>query len=351
MPLLVLGWLRRSLFALLVVSVSLPWATASEWQSLIRNAPYHISLGMTENLQTLRRWVLLSEGYCENENRHILFDLQGRFVSWMENTEDETAMQGALNAVRKKLYDDDRIDTWSPGTERTLGYPFSFSCNQPHVDIESALGRLTAPNVWGTWDGLTAGSETSPISLADTAKLVFDLRQSQLNMPLKELEFELFLAQMVIESGAVKNAKSRDNAIGILQLRSEALADCGIPSRFYRHRMAQVDCAFRLYVLNRRNLEEPFNARFSHLPDAKKMRLLSLLLVQTYHSGIGNMQRLLGEGEQSKAGRYFAENHARYSAEDILTGMLFHNIGREPWGWESLFYLMDIELVEQRIKR
>lgn len=340
----------HSLVTLILIVVSLP-TYASDWQQLIRNAPYQLSLGMTENLQTLRRWVLLNEGYCEQENRHILFDLQGRFVSWMDNTADEAAMQSALNGVRKKLFVENRIEQWLPGSEGTLGYPFSFSCTQPHVDIEQAIARLNTPDVWGTWDGLTAGAEDAPISLAETAKLVFDLRQSQLSTPLTELSFELFLAQMVIESGAVKNAKSRDNAIGILQLRSDALEDCGIPARFYRHRMAQVDCAFRLYVLNRRNLEPLFMARFGNLPEQKQMRLLSLLLVQTYHSGIGNMQRLLGEEEQGKASRYFADNHERFSAEDMLTGMLFHNLGREPWGWESLFYLMDIELVEAKISR
>lgn len=212
------------------------------------------------------------------------------------------------------------------------GYPFAFSCDQPHVDIDSAIGRLKEKTVWGTWDGLTAGSEAEPVSLAETAQIVFDHRQTQLETALTELSFNLFLAQMVIESGAVKSATSRVNAIGILQLRSEALMDCGIPEAFYRHRMAQVDCAFRLYVLNRRNLEPVFLNRFGHLEANKRQRLLNLLLVQTYHSGIGNMQRLLGEDEQGKAAAYFAEHHQRFSAEDILTGMLFHNIGREPWG-------------------
>jgi hypothetical protein len=32
-----------------------------------------------------------------------------------------------------------------------------------------------------------------------------------------------------------------------------------------------------------------------------------------------------------------------------VVGLLFHNIGRAPWGWESLFYLIDIELVESHI--
>ncbi|TCS36382.1 hypothetical protein [Reinekea marinisedimentorum] len=345
MPLLITRTLKTAAICLLAATQVL----ANDWQQLIRNAPYSYSQGMTGNFQTLRRWVLFNEGYCEQPERHILFDLRGRFLAWMDNAPDPEQMQSALNSVRESLYEQQRTDRWLPGSEGVPGYPFSFSCDQPHVEIDAAIDRLNEKSVWGTWDGLTAGSQDQPVSLVETAKIVFDHRQSQLENALTELSFNLFLAQMVIESGAVKGATSRDNAIGILQLRQEALMDCAISEAFYRHRMAQVDCAFRLYVLNRRNLEPVFMSRFGHLEAHKRQRLLNLLLVQTYHSGIGNMQRLLGDGEQGNAATYFAEHHQLYSAEDILTGMLFHNIGRTPWGWESLFYLMDIQLVEQRI--
>lgn len=138
---------------------------ASDWQQLIRNTPYSLSQGMTENLKTLRRWVLFNEGYCESPERHILFDISGRFLSWMDNTEDPEAMQTALNSVRASLYEQQRIERWLPGSAGVPGYPFAFSCDQPHVDIDSAIGRLKEKTVWGTWDGLTAGSEAEPVSL------------------------------------------------------------------------------------------------------------------------------------------------------------------------------------------
>ncbi|MFQ3230319.1 hypothetical protein [Reinekea sp.] len=320
---------------------------------VIRNAPYYSANGMTSNFQTIRRWVLFSEAYCENPDRHILFDATGRFLGWMENAPSDEATQTLLNERRQAYFDNGKVNQWLPGSESTLGYPFALSCNQPHVNVDTSVARLfgdaEADRIWGTWDGISAGSEQQPVSLAKTVQLVWQQRQGNFKQPLQALSFELFLAQLVIESGADKAATSRDNAIGIFQLREQVLEDCAIPTRFYRHRMAQVDCAVRLYVLNRRNLEPLFMSRFEHLPVAKRERLFGLLLVQTYHSGIGNMRRLLGEDEQGKAAKYFADHHNNFSAEDMVVGLLFHNIGRTPWGWESLFYLIDIELVESHI--
>ncbi|MEJ2043378.1 MAG: hypothetical protein P8X89_08885 [Reinekea sp.] len=325
----------------------------NDWQSIIRNSPYYLSQDMTDNVSVIRRWVLFSEGYCEVPDRHVLFDRRGRFLSWMSNLATEPETQQKLNRRREQLFAEGKVEQWLPGSHVAVGYPFALACDQPHVNVAAALSRLfgdtPSERIWGTWDGMTAGSERSPITLADVVFLVWQQRQKNLSQPLKALDFELFLAQLVIESGAVKNAHSQDDAIGILQLRHQALQDCGIAKRFYRHRMAQVDCAVRLYVLNRRNLEPAFMARFGHLQEPKRKRLFSLLLVQTYHSGIGNMLKLLGEEAQGEAAKYFAEHQADYSAEDIALGLLFHNLGREPWGWNSLYYVTDILLVESLI--
>ena len=305
---------------------------------------------MSANLTTIRTWVLLSQAYCEQPNRHILFDLNGQFLGWMDNAETDTETQNKLNTRRSQYVAKGSVSQWLPGAQNQLGYPFAFACEQPHVDLNAAINRLlgrdSLDRLWGTWDGMQAGTKTSPVPLIDVVKLVWQQRNSQLENPLSSLSFTLFLSQLVIESGAVKSAHSKANAIGILQLRPEAFTDCGIDKKFYQHRMAQVDCAARLYVLNRRNLEPIFLQRFGHLPTDKRERLFGLLLVQTYHSGIGNMRKLLQDNEQSKAAAYFAQHHTQFSADDIVTGMLFHNLGREPWGWESLFYLLDIAIAE-----
>ena len=337
------------LLALLMVSNELNAQQKTRWQEIIRATPYYSSIGFTNNLMDIRRWVLLSNGYCEVAQRHIVFDRRGAFLGWMSNPEDPEDRQQKLNELRERLYNEKAVADWLPGAEQLSGYPFALSCDQPDVDLDAAIERLLVRDVWGTWDGLVAGSEDKPVSLIDTAQLVWNHRQLQLKEPLDAIDFSLFLAQLIIESGAKKRALSRVNAIGILQLRESVLKDCNIPERHWRHRMAQVDCSVRLYVLNRRNIEPLFTQAFGHLPEQKRNRLFSILLMQTYHSGIGNMKRLLTDTDQGRATAYFALHHEKFTAEDIATGMIFHNLGRAPWGWESLYYLIDIEIAEQTL--
>ena len=338
-----------SQLALLLLSSTLSASVNSRWQDIIRSTPYYASIGFTANIMAIRRWVLLSNGYCEVTQRHILFDRRAAFLGWMSNPEDPSDRQQKLNGLRERLFNEKTVAEWLPGAEQKPGYPFALSCDQPDVDLGAAIERLMVRDVWGTWDGLAAGTQDKPVSLIETAQLVWSHRQLQLKEPLDVIDFSLFLAQLLIESGARKSALSRVNAIGILQLREGVLKDCDIPERHWRYRMAQVDCAVRLYVLNRRNIEPPFNQVFGHLPEQKRHRLFSILLMQTYHSGIGNMKRLLTGSKQGKATAYFAQHHDKFTAEDIASGMLFHNLGRTPWGWESLYYMIDIEIAEQAL--
>lgn len=70
--------------------------------------------------------------------------------------------------------------------------------------------------------------------------------------------------------------RSSDNALGMLQLKPEVLNVCGIDKRFYQHRMAQVDCAVRLYVMIRRNLKPAFSSVFGHLDKIKQQSLFDI---------------------------------------------------------------------------
>ena len=57
------------------------------WLDVVRQTPYWESQGMASNLTTIRRWVLLSEGYCSKPQRHILFDRRGQFVGFIDNAD------------------------------------------------------------------------------------------------------------------------------------------------------------------------------------------------------------------------------------------------------------------------
>lgn len=293
----------------------------------------------------------MSNGYCELPERHVFFDQRGRFLTWMDNEKTSAQTQVKLNNIRAKLHQNNKVNRWIEGSATTIGYPFALSCDQPWVNIIAAIERVkgivTGSKVWGTWDGVKAGTKATPISLEALVELMFQHRTAGLFEPIDTLSLKLFVAQLIIESGAKKNVRSSDNALGMLQLKAEVLNDCGIDKRFYQHRMAQVDCAVRLYVMLSRNLQPVFSSVFGHLDKTKRQALFDILLVQSYHSGIGAMKKLLTDNEMGKAAQYFSEHEQLFSAEDIATGMIFHNLGRFPWGWDSLYYVLDIMIVSK----
>lgn len=334
-------------------SPALAEETPAAWLQVVRDTPYVFSAGLYDNLSTIRRWVLLSEGYCAQPGRHVLFDQRGRFLTWFDNlpTLDET--QRKLNEVREALYREGRVHRWIGGESDETGYPFALNCDQPHVDIADAVDRLlgveAADRVWGTWDGMSAGSAQSPVPLIDLVLEVLRVKAERRGLDLTGRMVRAFLGQIIIESGARKQSVSPARAVGLLQLRPEVLRDCQLPARFRLHRMAQVDCVVRLYQQIDRNLFPAFTQRFGHLPDAKRERLYSLLLVQAYHSGIGRMWQLLGEGEPGTAAQILAAEHERYSAEDLALGIVFHNMGRIDLGLSSLYYLVDVAVAGEAV--
>ncbi|MHA7880289.1 MAG: hypothetical protein ACX931_10875 [Saccharospirillum sp.] len=328
-------------------------APAAPWLEVVRETPYRYSQGFYTNLSTIRRWVLLEQSFCEQPDRHILFNRRGRFLTYFSNLETVEVNQQRLNEVRDQLYRQERVHRWIGGDINRIGYPFALRCDHPHTNLQAALDRLlgTYPEdrVWGTWDGMTAGAEDDPIALVDLVMMVFDDKAERQGFEVSDDVRRAFLGQIIIESGARKLSFSSARAIGLLQLRPEVLSDCEIPERFYLHRMAQVDCAVRLYQQNDRNLRPAFDARFGHLPEEKRERLYSLLLVQAYHGGIGRMLQLLGDEEPGRAARRFAESPERYSAEDLASGLIFHNMGRIDLGLASLYYLVDVAIASEAV--
>ncbi len=349
--------LNRRLTLLLYRTFVLPLALcmtaapvyAADWQSIIRALPYSYSLGFHQNLSTIRRWVLLENGFCDIADRHVLFDDRGSFLTFTDNGVDKAATQVKLNDIREQLQESAKVNRWMEGSDNTLGYPFALNCDQPHVNITDAIARLMGalPEdlIWGTWDGISMGSVENPVPLIDVVERVYREKSTIIQQPIVGAEFRYFLGQIIIESGAQKAGLSLDDAIGMLQLKPSVLQDCEIDPQFYRHRMAQVDCAVRLFQQNRRNLYPAFEAVFGQLPIDKQNTVFSMLLVQSYHSGIGRVAKLMSDPERNQAARHFADNHERYSGEDIATGMIYHNLGRDNFGFASLYYVIDVAIV------
>ncbi|UZD65955.1 lytic transglycosylase domain-containing protein [Marinobacter sp. AN1] len=345
---------------LLFVLCTLPTVARSEapapvedWQAIIRSAPYWSSQGVFNNILDIRRWVLEESAYCSDSDRHLLFDHRGRFIGYISDGETSEETQKKLNQQREKLARQGRATGWTPGDASTTGYPFALGCNQPHARLGEALDRYLgkAPSdlLWGRWDDLDFASQAKPGNLHEALTYVYDTRRQQQRLSLPA-ELPRYLAGMLlIESGGQSRAHSAAGARGIMQLMPGVLVDCGVAERNHWHRLAQLDCAMKLMNRNARLLEPVINEHFPELPEAKRQRLFTLLLIQAYHGGAARIDRLMTDEELNGPARYFAEHHERFSAGDIAFGMVFHNLGRDRLGLASLYYVADVELATRAL--
>ena len=353
--------LRLLALALICTSPALAQPTApagaddSGWTKIVRTSPYWVSQGVFRNILTIRGWVLNESGYCESSDRHILFDMRGRFLAWISDGLTRAATQRLLNETRQSLHRQGKVEAWVPGDNGEIGYPFALACDQPHVNMDEAiaryLGTFPANRIWGAWDDLVFASSDSPQPLHDALMYVVQQRNSQKRLNLPEAVPRYLAGQILIESGARARAHSAANARGILQLSQPALSDCQLEPDNYWHRLAQIDCALRLMNQNARNLRPVVEDKFGHLPEDKQDRLFTLLLIQAYHGGAARVEALLRDPLLSQPADYFAGNHERFTAGDIAFGLIFHNLGRDRLGLASLYYVADVQLATEALCR
>lgn len=336
---------------LAIAAPAAPAATpepVEDWTDIVRGSPYWVSQGVHDNILTIRRWVLTESAYCSEPDRHILYDLRGEFLGYIEDAPTRAETQALLNQTRAELAAAGRVEDWARGDDGTTGYPFALACDQPHVDLNEAraryLGTLPADRLWGTWDDLSLGGADDPRALHEALEYVFQTRLDQGRLELPEALPRYLAGQILIESGGQVRAHSVAGARGILQLLPVALDDCGVPVASHWHRMAQIDCALKLMNQNARNLRPVFQERFGELPLEKRERLFTLLLIQAYHGGVGRITALLSDEILARPARYFARHHERFSAGDIAFGLIFHNLGRDRFGLASLYYVADVQL-------
>lgn len=344
-------WPVMLVAALTTCCQSAATAQAAEWQQVVRSSPYWISQGAFGNLATIRRWVLTGTGFCENRDRHILFDRRARFLGYFSNLGEGGENQARLNDYRAQLVARGEVEQWAPGSEQRIGYPFALNCDQPDARLDIALQRFTGQideaRLWGTWDGLRIGSPKQTVSLHEALLQVHRERSRGGRVSLPEEVLGTLAGKVLIESGGRARAHSAANAKGIMQLAPAALRDCGLPERYHFHRMAQIDCAFKLLEHNHRLLEPAFQQVFGHLPEDQAEELYAYLVLQAYHGGASRVRALLLDPELNGPAQYFARHHARFSAGDIALGMVFHNLGRNRLGFASLYYVVDVGIAKQ----
>lgn len=322
-----------------------------QWQDVVRQSPYWHSQGSHQNLMTLRGWMLMQQDYCDQNDRHVFFDHRGQFLSFIVNEEETELTQIKINDKRQQLFEQGHTAFWLAGYANVRGYPFAISCDQPMAYLGDALtrflGEFEQDRFHGSWDGLVIGSPDDQVSLQQALERVYQHRRLQGRTEMPEQVVSLLAAKLLIESGGRSNALSSTQAKGIMQLMPAVLSDCEIPPAYHYHRIAQMDCAFRLLEQNHRNLRPSFEQTFGHLPAEKAERLYSLLLVQAYHGGIGRIRSLLINPDFNGPAQYFAAHHERFTAGDIALGLVFHNMGRNALGFASMYYLSDVGIAHQ----
>lgn len=325
--------------------------TPSSWQEVVGTSPFWESQGVHHNLTTIRRWVLAGEAYCSQPERHILFDRRMRFIGYVSDEGERKINQKGLNDQRRSLAAAGEVDAWAPGGEGRIGYPFALSCHQPHARLEDALARYAGDDprarLWGTWDGMRVGSRDAQVSLHDAIRQVYENRLEIGRISLPRHVLSVLAGKVIVESGGRRGARSPAGALGIMQLSPAALNDCRLDERFHLHRLAQIDCALNLLEQNHRNLESVFDETFGHLPDEKARTLYRLLLLQAYHGGVGRVSALMTDESLNGPARYFAAHHRRFTAGDIALGMVFHNLGRNGFGFASLYYVTDVSIASR----
>lgn len=344
----------RSILSLIALPILLGATTTPEtssWRDVIAATPYWQSQGVYANLLTIRRWVLTRQSYCEQADRHILFDRRMRFLGYLTDAGARKSNQRRINEERQRLALEQKVEFWAPGEEDRIGYPFVLSCDQPDAYLPELLARYTgdesSARLWGTWDGLSAGSEDQPVSLHEAIRQVYDERRASGRIDLPVGALSRLAGKVIIESGGAREALSPAGAVGIMQLSSAALEDCRLDKQFHLHRLAQIDCALYLLQQNHRILEPVFTEYFGHLPEDKAEALYWMLLVQTYHTGIGRVTSLLTDESLNGPALYFASHQERFTAGDIALGMVFHNLGREQLGFAALYYVADVALASE----
>lgn len=328
-------------------------AAVQRWTDVVRTKAFDDSQGVYDNMMNVRRWILTRTGHCTERNRHVLFDMRGNFLKFIEDADNSKQTQHNLNLSRQQLAEQGLVSAFVKGNSNTVGYPFAIRCHQPYVDLPLAIARYLGEHpdgrLSGSWNGISVGTPNNQASLHDVLKTVYQRRVKQKRITLPANLLPDLAGMLIIESGGLREAKSKANARGILQLTSTALKDCGVPANKHLHRIAQVDCALWLFERNHRMLQPVFVATFGHLPADKQEQIYRLLLIQAYHGGPGRVKSLFLDKELNRAATYFAANHEQFSAGDIAFGMVFHNLGRNRLGFASLYYTADIRIAQQQL--
>lgn len=310
---------------------------------LVRNTPYgHINQNVSENWETIRKWILKGEGPCSKDNRHIMVNLNGEFLTWLDNQGNQYRTIDKINQVRKTLLEQGKSEIVL-SENGTKGYPFAYQCELSREPIKKGITSLEQ-QVWGAYDDIQI-PQNNPIPLFESFEHINELKEYSF----PDEMISTVLGQYVIESSGRKNAISPDGARGILQLMPSTREDCRIPTHLLDHRFAQIDCAYQQISRARNYLEPKIDSALDNLDEDTKDEVLDKMTIQAYHAGMGNIGDLFDYSQTSgAASRVINENPQKYknfTGEDIAMFILTHNFGRENIGPYAITYGVDAKII------
>jgi hypothetical protein len=344
--------IKKTLTTLLLASLPLAPALAKSKSTYnsntdrlttqIQNLPYDtIQPGVAQNWVNIRQKVQTGRG-CP-QGQYISWDYNGNELGFFDMPKiDETGKE--LSKPEKQLIINQyRTQFENPvlASHTKIGYPFVADCENEHqINFENGITSYYETYIKGSWKN---HKFKTPTNVRNIFKQVHkNLKEDKkINFPDNLLAYTL--GQYVFEAGGKKKEKSSAEAFGIMQITKDNLKRvCKNPMLNPYHRIAQIECAFKLHENHYQLLKPNFDEIFGHIPKKKQDELISLLTLQGYHTGQNGTNRLIDKDNETynKTLKYISTNHTEYSAADMMFFLMFHNYGKNR-KLQSLKYTID----------
>jgi hypothetical protein len=308
----------------------------------IQNLPYNtLEPGVAQRWVNIRQKVQTGRG-CPT-GQYISWDYNGNELGFFKMP--QTNEYGQKNSKQEKQ---DIINQYRSKFENSIiastkkiGYPFVADCSNEHQsNFENGIDSYYQTYLTGSWHGHTF---KKPTNVRNIFKEIYKTKKEKGEITFPENLFGYTVGQYVFEAGGKKKEKSNAGALGIMQIIEDNLKRvCKNPMKNPYHRIAQIECAFTLHQKHYELLKPNFEQTFQNLPKIKKNELISLLTLQSYHTGQNGINKLLDQTnpQKSKVAKYLSENHENYSAADLAFMFMFHNYGKSR-KLQSLKYTID----------
>ncbi len=205
-----------------------------------------------------------------------------------------------------------------PFNQGDKGYPFGFKCNGNILRI--GIERYLRGDIRGEYGEYGEYN----VDFYEASWGVYVENGFRKRGILPEEIFYIVNGMANVESNFLRSAEnSSTGARGILQQMPKTLQDCGVPQSMHKDRLAQLDCAYR-YFEDRFSHYEPLinNIKIS---SEQRNEFLLYLAVQAYHTGQGNIEKILKDPESIKIANRFVEEGR--DPIEIVHGLTILNYG------------------------